>query len=1042
MPCILKIKVISARDLPIMDKASELTDAYVEIKFGEHHLARTQIAKKTLDPVWNEDFRFEITDDADIQNEFLEIRVLDYDAISSNDMVGAVSIDLDPLLTWDLEPMDEENIEPQLTGWFPLYDTLQGIRGEIHLQVKLYFFGDINPFKDSSAGVKIFASTELPPMYRVEHIYGLVKSLINEDDPEYHWSDSFRTPRYSNEVRQKLLYRLSGQLKRLVGKEVLEMGGNAVIGYKQSFDLEKEECVITARCIGTCVKLSIVEASLDSHDVNEGIIETSEETSPVNLTSREPTSEMSPRYPANTAESMVSAQRKYSKGETNQPIVPEQALITISKFHPGAIRSIGGVVSARSVKLLENGETSVRHAWWNEIREEIKSHAKTLGCWLVIGYTEKSYIHDQLCVLSAMGTAVKVDIKNWLRPDVDFISKNVPKCSGCHVPYNKKMVPFPMNFTKCLICKKKYVPEILFCNIELLEELETVGDGYYIEAHVCRTKKRKEGDTNATIVSEILPFLEYDIHRQLLYKLKVQGLNAIFGLSIHLAIGDGVIVAVASGTATFLAALPPPPSLKISRNLDVLDAEDRTLLEIQKKITELSESNRRRLESARIKKFLEMGIEIDMSSANLDDESELRSSRRRTIIESPALSSKNFMMSAQRRVLNEESSQSSDSENDDFVQISTSVIQIDDNTDEDLMTVLLDPKYPEIFQLSNTQTIPINDDISSPLYKIKNFLKNNYVLDDAIYSTQMITVVKKGSINAVLHHPNRHLASIFKELYEELQLSLSYFKYFVVSGISLNIQLVQDHDLHIRLTALATGQFSMENDFPQSLITADKENDELSVAKMEKLYLENKDNIVRGRIQITKLESSSSVSMLHTASPMEEPASSKVFNKSDSIFQHHRQTFIEITPLNNPTLGNISKHLGRISLYFVKEELNLHHNHGNHYSDSANYIENTHDDGLGTFIHKFLMEVQAIVRSRAVSMGGNAVVAFCIENSLFRETLKNQAYGLVCVSGDVVEIKSNDLKFFSPVIKGDEMVYNLFLSSRRQNRKGEFSKEI
>jgi hypothetical protein len=47
---------------------------------------------------------------------------------------------------------DEGADERQISGWFPLYDTIRGIRGEINVQVKLQFFGDVNPFKDSSAG--------------------------------------------------------------------------------------------------------------------------------------------------------------------------------------------------------------------------------------------------------------------------------------------------------------------------------------------------------------------------------------------------------------------------------------------------------------------------------------------------------------------------------------------------------------------------------------------------------------------------------------------------------------------------------------------------------------------------------------------------------------------------------------------------------------------------------------------------------------------------------------------------------------------------
>ena len=41
------------------------------------------------------------------------------------------------------------------------------------------------------------------------------------------------------------------------------------------------------------------------------------------------------------------------------------------------------------------------------------------------------------------------------------------------------------------------------------------------QARVCRTKKRLQGESSATAVSQALPFVEYDLHRQLMYKLKV-----------------------------------------------------------------------------------------------------------------------------------------------------------------------------------------------------------------------------------------------------------------------------------------------------------------------------------------------------------------------------------------------------------------------------------------------------------------------------------------------------------------------------------------
>ena len=48
----------------------------------------------------------------------------------------------------------------------------------------------------------------------------------------------------------------------------------------------------------------------------------------------------------------------------------------------------------------------IRENWWQEIRQEIRSHARCLGCNLVVGYSEETSIWDDLVVLSASGTAV------------------------------------------------------------------------------------------------------------------------------------------------------------------------------------------------------------------------------------------------------------------------------------------------------------------------------------------------------------------------------------------------------------------------------------------------------------------------------------------------------------------------------------------------------------------------------------------------------------------------------------------------------------
>ena len=109
----------------------------------------------------------------------------------------------------------------------------------------------------------------MPEGHRAQFLPGFVEELVVSDDPEYKWIDKIRTPRASNEARQLLFNRLSGevslikksflhikswdvQVRRKIGLKALELGGNAVTGYRQCFDLEGETGIVV-RGIGTAV---------------------------------------------------------------------------------------------------------------------------------------------------------------------------------------------------------------------------------------------------------------------------------------------------------------------------------------------------------------------------------------------------------------------------------------------------------------------------------------------------------------------------------------------------------------------------------------------------------------------------------------------------------------------------------------------------------------------------------------------------------------------------------------------------------------------
>ena len=82
---------------------------------------------------------------------------------------------------------------------------------------------------NSSIYFKLLAPV-IPQGYHAQVIHGFVEELVVNDDPEYQWIDKIRTPRASNEARQTLFFKLSGEIQRKIGLKALDLGGNAVIG--------------------------------------------------------------------------------------------------------------------------------------------------------------------------------------------------------------------------------------------------------------------------------------------------------------------------------------------------------------------------------------------------------------------------------------------------------------------------------------------------------------------------------------------------------------------------------------------------------------------------------------------------------------------------------------------------------------------------------------------------------------------------------------------------------------------------------------------
>jgi uncharacterized protein YbjQ (UPF0145 family) len=514
--------------------------------------------------VWDCDFRVEINDDSTLQDEPLELRVFDFDVVTSNDIIGSALIDLNPLLMADATTT--------ITGWFPIYDSFRGICGELHAAVKVQYLYDSNPFREASAGLPLYSGSVAPGGKRIAHVASFVEELVVEADPEYHWSDPFRTMRSSNEERQLVLARLSARVLRLIGRKAMDAGANAVLGVRCALDLDAE-CVV-ARAYGTAVRL-VKDRPVSTPPLSGSPMMTPTSLSkPLSLPALPPLSLTAPAPPvpppspgpgvgipgaatpsgatAGAGSAVLSGSLDSDGGMHGRhgPVAsighladivlltltspPERACLRMGAYAAAAaLRSLttlgvwsccaGGSVSVRAVKTVAAGPKpdearEMRDAWWSEVRAEVRAHARALGCNAMLGYSESAAIRGDICVLSATGTAAAFRPSQQVRVSAGCVVRgpHAPQegrsCEWAHAPSLRSRAAAGAGAaTKrfmCGVCGGRMVPELFLGTVEPPPALQR-HSGLLIEARVVRVRRRGTGEYGAASVSDQLPFIEY-----------------------------------------------------------------------------------------------------------------------------------------------------------------------------------------------------------------------------------------------------------------------------------------------------------------------------------------------------------------------------------------------------------------------------------------------------------------------------------------------------------------------------------------------------
>ncbi|XP_042103360.1 C2 domain-containing protein 5 isoform X39 [Ovis aries] len=676
----------------------------------------------------------------------------------------------------------------------------------------------------------------------------------------------------------------------------------------------------------------------------------------------------------------------------------EFPFFTLTAFPPGFLVHVGGVVSARSVKLLDRihnpDEPETRDAWWAEIRQEIKSHAKALGCHAVVGYSESTSICEEVCILSASGTAAVLNPRFLQDGTVEGcleqrLEENLPVgCGFCHIPYDELNMPFPAHLTYCNNCRKQKVPDVLFTTIDLPVDATVIGKGCLIQARLCRLKKKAQAEANATAISNLLPFMEYEVHTQLMNKLKLKAMNALFGLRIQITVGENMLMGLASATGVYLAALPTPGGIQIAGKTPNDGSYEQHISHMQKKINDTIAKNKELYE---------------INPPEISEE----------IIGSPIPEPR------QRSRLLRSQSESSD----EVTELDLShgkkdafVLEIDD-TDamEDVHSLLTDVPPPSGFYSCNTEIMPGI---------------NNWTSEIQMFTS--VRVIRLSSLNLTNQALNKNFNDLCENLLKSLYFKLRSMIPCCLCHVNFTVSLPEDELIQVTVTAVAI-TFDKNQALQTTKTHAEKllqrastDNEELLQFPLElcsdslpshpfpsaKEHLESASSnsgipaaqrdrcsswieLIKLKAQTIRRGSIKTTVTVEKASPMGE---GNFRNRSAPPCANSTVGVVKMTPLSFIPGAKITKYLGIINMFFIRETTSLRE-----------------EGGVSGFLHAFIAEVFAMVRAHVAALGGNAVVSYIMKQCVFMENPnKNQAQCLINVSGDaVVFVRESELEVVS-----------------------------
>lgn len=447
-------------------------------------------------------------------------------------------------------------------------------------------------------------------------------------------------------------------------------------------------------------------------------------------------------------------------------------------------------------------------------------------------------------------------------------------------------------------------------------------------------------------------FAEYELHRLLINKLKVKGMNAIFRLNVQVTIGDKIMSLIATGTAVFLSALHPPIVPKIVAGNSFNESSEK-LAELQKTIQNTVEKNREIYHLNNLPEAINNEIQLQKLNKNFSD--------------------------------------TEDSDNEEKLDYAignkqTCILEIDDIQDLELFNMLMEQCSHEGIKIVNGQSVPGVD------YNAENI--RNFEMFVQVWRTKMPSSHQSNSNFA--RHFQRLLQSIFFKLRGAVPCH--------ITNISFQLDLPQD-EIQLLITGMVLKTTKVRSKLVQSISHDRKLEEELIFS------LEEEDSVTDNNI--TSPQNNSNNNTNNSNKVPKKNSSGQFTNATKMTFRNDK--FVDISPLSYVPGAKVEKYLGNLNFCFIRETQNVRE-YGGICGFVHSFITEVSIILiplllLTVIIHfNFIFfQLLSIVRAHINILGGNMMLAFYMtELILVDNPHKNQAQCLLNVAGDAVYCTYDD----------------------------------